>query len=353
MLFSHAYALKPAELHPVRNKINEDASVISTSSSTFAKLHGIPPRAVNLCDGFWKKRFTVNMERGIPTFFTLLNNVGARDKLLDRKNKARRNSDADLAKWVEAASFVLQSEDNKQLRNVLQTVVNDIMISGTNGGYLHSRYFEKMPARLAQFRASGDLYCLGHLIQAGIAHYRATADKPFLSTEICINNSRFQHDSYRLAFTMGQLYHKNLAMMDASVLMYCWLLLNGPQPTFDATRSLFRVDRGHSVCPTASSHQLLVFGSFSRKLLRGTKRVGAVSSDGDLLVTAFTDGTRRVVIMLNRGVYPQKVKLTGWPAFSRAEVTDPYNENRRLDSRDVVNEGGELVINGGQILTLF
>lgn len=179
------------------------------------------------------------------------------------------------------------------------------------------------------------------------------ADKPFLSTEICINNSRFQHDSYRLAFTMGQLYHKNLAMMDASVLMYCWLLLNGPQPTFDATRSLFRVDRGHSVCPTASSHQLLVFGSFSRKLLRGTKRVGAVSSDGDLLVTAFTDGSRRVVIMLNRGVYPQKVKLTGWPTFSRAEVTDPYNGNRRLDSRDVVNEGSELVINGGQILTLF
>jgi DUF1680 family protein len=180
MLFSHAYALKPAELHPVRNKMNEDASVISTSSSPFAKLHGIPPRAVNLSDGFWKKRFTVNMERSIPTFFTLLNNVGARDKLLDRKNKARGNSDADLAKWVEAASFVLQSEDNKQLRNVLQTVVNDIIISGTNGGYLHSRYFEKMPVRLAQFRASGDLYCLGHLIQAGIAHYRATADKQVL-----------------------------------------------------------------------------------------------------------------------------------------------------------------------------
>jgi hypothetical protein len=179
------------------------------------------------------------------------------------------------------------------------------------------------------------------------------ANKPFLSTEICINNSRFQHDSYRLAFTMGQLYHKNLAMMDASVLMYCWLLLNGPQPTFDATRSLFRVDRGHGVCPVASSHQLRVFGSFSRKLLRATKRVRIVNADSDLLVTAFTDGSQIIVIVLNRGVYPRKMKLTGCPTFSHVEITDPYNENKRLKDREIVSKGGELIISGGQILTLF
>jgi len=179
------------------------------------------------------------------------------------------------------------------------------------------------------------------------------ADKPFISTEICINNSHFQHDSYRLAFTMGQLYHKNLAIMDASVLMYCWLLLNGPQPTFDATRSLFRVDRGHGVFPAASSHQLRVFGSFSRKLLRGSKRIEAVNTDSDLLVTAFTDGNQFVVIILNHGVYPRKVKLIGCPTFSQVEVTDPYNENRCIEYYDIVNEGGELVISGGQILTLF
>jgi hypothetical protein len=142
-------------------------------------------------------------------------------------------------------------------------------------------------------------------------------------------------------------------MMDASVLMYCWLLLNGPQPTFDATRSLFRIDRRHGVCPVASSHQLRVFGSFSRKLLRGTKRIGVVNADSDLLVTAFTGGNQIIVIMLNHGVYPRKVKLAGCPTFSHVEITDPYNENKRLKDREIVSKGGELVIRGGQILTLF
>jgi len=124
-LFPRAYALTPAELHIVGSKRDADAGIISTSSSPFAKLHGIPLRAVHLGDGFWKKRFTVNIERSIPTFFTLLNDVGARDKLLGRKNKARGNSDADLAKWVEAASFALQLQDNRRLRDMLQRVVND------------------------------------------------------------------------------------------------------------------------------------------------------------------------------------------------------------------------------------
>jgi DUF1680 family protein len=179
-LFPRAYALTPAELHTVGSKGDADAGIISTSSSPFAKLHGIPPRAVHLGDGFWKKRFTVNIERSIPTFFTLLNDVGACDKLLGRKNKARGNSDADLAKWVEAASFALQSQDNRRLRDMLQRVVNDILISSAENGYLHTRYLKRMPANLAKSRTSGDLYCLGHLIQASIAHYRATGDKQVL-----------------------------------------------------------------------------------------------------------------------------------------------------------------------------
>jgi len=121
------------------------------------------------------------MERSIPTFLTLLNDVGARDKLLGRKNNARGNSDADLAKWVEAASFALQSEDNRQLRDMLQSVVNDILTSSADNGYLHARYLKRMPANLATSKTAGDLYCLGHLIQAAIAHYRATADRQLLN----------------------------------------------------------------------------------------------------------------------------------------------------------------------------
>ena len=180
-LILNASAQEPTELHVNSQNLNEDSSIVSTSRSPFAKLHSIPPRVINLGDGFWKKRFSVNMDTSIPTFFTHLKNVGACDKLLGFKNKARGNSDADLAKWVEAASYVLQSESSKQLSDFLQDMVNDIKISGTNGNYLHARYLKKMPVRLAQFEAVGDLYCLGRLIQAGIAHYRATGNQQILN----------------------------------------------------------------------------------------------------------------------------------------------------------------------------
>ena len=165
----------------VRGRRHIDSSVISTSSSPFARLHSIPPRAVTLGDGFWKKRFEVNVDTSIPTFLTLLNKIGVRDKLLGRKNKARGNSDADLAKWVEAASFVLQSQDNKKLQVMLRGVVNDILISSADDGYLQTRYLKSMSANLATSNTTGELYCLGRLIQAAIAHYRATKDPRLLN----------------------------------------------------------------------------------------------------------------------------------------------------------------------------
>ena len=46
--------------------------------------------------------------------------------------------------------------------------------------------------------------------------------KPFLASELCVNNSAFQTRTYRTAFAMGQLYHKLLTALDACGAMYCW-----------------------------------------------------------------------------------------------------------------------------------
>ncbi|MHC4147200.1 MAG: beta-L-arabinofuranosidase domain-containing protein, partial [Planctomycetota bacterium] len=109
--------------------MKRDAGVTSTSSSPFARLRDIPIQAVTLGEGIWKTRFRTNADTSIPAFFELLEKAGAIDKLRGRKNKARGNSDADLAKWIEAASFVLQSEENKQLEDLLQRVVSYISAS--------------------------------------------------------------------------------------------------------------------------------------------------------------------------------------------------------------------------------
>lgn len=63
-------------------------------------------------------------------------------------------------------------------------------------------------------------------------------DKPFISSELAINWNDYQTHSYRTAFSMARLYHKNMTILNAVSLQYCWTILNSPQESFDLTRTL-------------------------------------------------------------------------------------------------------------------
>jgi hypothetical protein len=182
-----------------------------------------------------------------------------------------------------------------------------------------------------------------------------TADKPFLSTELCVNDSRFQWPTYRVALTMGQLYHKNLVLTDAVAICYCWTLLNVVQPSYGWTRSLCVPEREHGFVPVASSHQLRVFGAYSRRIREGMIRVETQSSNSDLLACAFrareNNGT---VVLLNRSSRPQRVTVQ-WPGvrFTEMELVDPYHENevRRVPMRQS-KRTVEVDVGPGAVVTL-
>lgn len=173
----------------------------------------------------------------------------------------------------------------------------------------------------------------------------ATQGKPFLSTEFTINNNAYQSPSYRAAFAQAQLYHKNMKMMNASALVYCWTLLDIEQPTFGATRSLFVQDRARGWVPKPSGHQLRTFGAFSRRLREGMARVNAETGRDDLLATAYEGSAGKTLILINRGTAPMRV-LVDWPGarFTESEVASQYEENSvRLTAAEPVVEPGEIV----------
>lgn len=180
-----------------------------------------------------------------------------------------------------------------------------------------------------------------------------TAGKPFLSTEICINDSKYQTISYRTAFVMGELYHKNMALMNASGIMYCWGLLNGPHPSFDGTRSLFRIDQYHNFVPEPSSFQLRVFGSFTRHVMKGMNRIEALSDNRDLLVTAYYGAGKQTMVLMNRSDNVINVDIR-WEGtkFQNAEITDQFNENSVVNINSLKKDN-LLRIGPGQIITLF
>ena len=178
----------------------------------------------------------------------------------------------------------------------------------------------------------------------------ATAGKPFFAVELCVNNGEFQSRAYRIAFAMGQLYHKVLTQLDACGVMYCWTLLNVVQPSYGWTRTLLVPDPEHGLKPVASSHQLRVFGAYTRRVRAGMKRVKAASSNPHVLATAFSGaGGERTLILLNRSTTTQKVEVKWQGAkFRYLETTSPQQEN----SVEPGPRTAEVLVAPGAIVTL-
>ena len=179
------------------------------------------------------------------------------------------------------------------------------------------------------------------------AMHEASAGKPFLATEICLNDAAYQEPSYRIALQVGQLYQKDLTEADAEMLLYCWLLLDVEQPSFGASRSLMVPDRAKGEVPVASSFQLRVLGAFSRHVLKGMRRVETQTANDDLLTAGFTDGKRNSLIVLNRSTEAQRLRVD-WNGvrWTRMERTSFYSENAETTA------SSEIVVQPGEIVTL-
>jgi len=165
--------------------------VIDNSKSPHAKLHSVPVSAVSIGDGFWSARIRSNVDTSLPTLLELFEQHGVVDnfrRLSGRKKVNRRGllwTDSDLYKWMEGAAFVLQTANHAELQTKLEDLIDDVAAAQEPSGYLNTYYVEdRVSERLRWFQGSHELYCLGHLLQAGFAHYRATGSRKLLSVGI-------------------------------------------------------------------------------------------------------------------------------------------------------------------------
>jgi len=178
--------------------------------------------------------------------------------------------------------------------------------------------------------------------------------KPFLATELCVNSSAFQTPTYRMALAMGQLYHKLLTGLDACGAMYCWTLVNITQPSYGWTRTLMVPDPEHGFVARATSHQLRVFGVYSRRVREGMTRVKTTSSNSNLFVTAFTGNEdQHTLIVLNRSTVRQGISLT-WPGavFRYQETASPQLENAVEPAPAAKGNVWEVTVEPGAVVTL-
>jgi DUF1680 family protein len=166
----------------------KDKPVVDTRSSPKAVLHGVPISAVTLGDGFWTPRRKVNVDVSLPTLLELFEQKGVMDnfrRISGRKDVARKGplyTDSDVYKWLEAVAYVLQSGEQPELHKSAEAVIDDVVAAQEPSGYINTYYSkERLELRHKEMARGHELYCLGHMLQAGIAWYHATGDRKLLN----------------------------------------------------------------------------------------------------------------------------------------------------------------------------
>jgi DUF1680 family protein len=170
----------------------KDRPVLDTSRSPSAVLHGVPPSAVKVTNGFWSPRRKINVDVSLPTLLELFEQNGIVDnfrRVSGRKNVARRGpvyTDSDIYKWLEAVGFIIQSgEITPQLRKAAEGVIDDIAAAQDSSGYIDTAFMgDDVSQRHTAMSRNHELYCLGHMLQAGIAWHRGTGDRKLLDVGV-------------------------------------------------------------------------------------------------------------------------------------------------------------------------
>jgi uncharacterized protein len=175
------------------------AGVIDTRDSPMARLSPVPLHGMHLDEGFWQPAFQVNRDVTVPLLLELFQYHGRVDNFIAAADTtaatdsrqyplsadSRNARDADLHKWVEAASFVLQADPDNPIAGALDSVIEAIAAAQQADGYLDTAFSgDRSSLRYTNLRSAHELYVAGHLIQAAIAHHRATGTTKLLDVAV-------------------------------------------------------------------------------------------------------------------------------------------------------------------------
>jgi len=130
-------------------------------------LRPVPLRAVEVRPGFWSGRMDAN-HHGVRVLYERLVEHGVVSNF--QPGADRRGlwfTDSDLYKWMEAACYCLVRTPDPELSSKLDEAVSAVVGAQDENGYLNTNFGPGN--RFRDLGWSHELYCAGHLIQAGLA----------------------------------------------------------------------------------------------------------------------------------------------------------------------------------------
>ncbi|MEU1514898.1 beta-L-arabinofuranosidase domain-containing protein [Streptomyces sp. NPDC005811] len=155
----------------------------------------LAPAVVEVSAGFWGTRREVNARTSIPQGPGLLESAGNLHNLRLVAGTAEGEFqggypfvDSDVYKWLEAAAWQLAQgtpDADGPLAAEVERIVSLVAQAQQPDGYLNT-WFQLLRGgeRYKDLRWGHELYCAGHLIQAAVAHHRATGRPELLDVAV-------------------------------------------------------------------------------------------------------------------------------------------------------------------------
>jgi len=147
----------------------------------------LPPNLTRIHDPFWDARLDINAHRAIFHQWEMLEASGCIDNFriaAGEKVGLREGwffADSDATKWLDAAARIERNQHDPELCNLMDTLVALLEKAQTADGYLFTYNQIHFPGqRWVNLQIEHELYCHGHLIEAGVSHYLATGQERML-----------------------------------------------------------------------------------------------------------------------------------------------------------------------------
>ncbi|MFH1998161.1 MAG: beta-L-arabinofuranosidase domain-containing protein [Planctomycetota bacterium] len=158
----------------------------------------VPFTEVNIRDTFWSQRMVSNRKVTIPYDLNQceetgrIRNFAVAGKLEEGKHEGHRYNDSDLFKVIEGAAYSLSLYPDPGLDARLDAIIAKIAAAQEEDGYLYTtRTIDpENPApgagetRWSNLRDSHELYNVGHLYEAAVAHFKATGKRTLLDVAL-------------------------------------------------------------------------------------------------------------------------------------------------------------------------
>jgi DUF1680 family protein len=155
----------------------------------------VPFTQVEFTDAFWAPRLETNRAVSVPYALRMNEETGRVDnfrkaaRLMSGPHKGRRFNDSDVYKAMEAAAYTLRLHPDPALDRTLDDLIALIARAQEPDGYLFTTRTNDPahpapgsgPERWSNLRVSHELYNVGHMYEAAVAHFQATAKRAFLA----------------------------------------------------------------------------------------------------------------------------------------------------------------------------